>query len=155
MKKYVLSIGEKDYSAEVIGMTDDTARISVDGNIYDVTIKEFGLKREKNTIAPAPVRSSSGEAGNFSAFKPAEQSYQGGSDGVRAPMPGVITGIHVKPGERIKAGELVLVIEAMKMENEIKSPYDGIVGKIHILENDSVSEGDILVELKRPAMTTL
>ncbi|MEN8221964.1 MAG: biotin/lipoyl-containing protein [Acidobacteriota bacterium] len=150
MKKYVLRIGEKDYSASVLDINNDLAKISVNGNIYDVNIKEFGLnghlpveKVKKGTIGVPRPEKTTGTKSPISG------------DGIKAPMPGVVLSIKVKEGERIKAGEHVLTIEAMKMENEIKAPYDGIVGKIHVGENDNVSEEDLLVELKRPAMTTL
>ena len=70
-------------------------------------------------------------------------------------MPGVILGIHVREGERIKAGDKVFTLEAMKMENLIQAPYDGTVKKIHINLNDAVLEDDLLIELTRPEMTTL
>jgi len=153
MKKYVLKIGEKEYSANVESITQDSARISVDGNIYDVNIKEFGMNGGK----PVQSISTGGKTGTASSApkKPAATNATISGDGIKAPMPGVVLSITVKEGERIKAGEHVLTIEAMKMENEIKAPYDGIVGKIHVSENDSVSEQELLVELKRPAMTTL
>ncbi len=153
MKKYVLSIGEKDYSASVLEIKNNSAKISVEGNIYNVSIKEFGIngikpveKVTKAGMEPIAVSSSVNPAGTKTPIS---------GDGIKAPMPGIVLSIKVKEGERIKAGEHVLTLEAMKMENEIKAPYDGIVGKIHVGENDSVSEEDLLVELRRPAMTTL
>jgi len=153
MKKYVLRIGEKDYSARVLEINNDSAKISIDGNIYDVDIKEFGSNGQK----PVERISKEGIVTN-SVSTPVKESgsrTQIAGDGIKSPMPGVVLSIKVKEGERIKAGEHVLTIEAMKMENEIKAPYDGIVGKIHVGENESVLEEDLLVELKRPAMTTL
>ncbi|MCK5220862.1 MAG: acetyl-CoA carboxylase biotin carboxyl carrier protein subunit [Candidatus Aminicenantes bacterium] len=154
MKKYVLNIGETDYSATVLEINDDLAKISIDGNIYEVNIKEFGM----NGKMPAgekisPVLRPGGSAAGGLKIPEKKESISG--DGIMAPMPGVIISVKVKEGERIKAGEHVLTIEAMKMENEIKAPYDGIVGRVHVNENDNVSEEELLVELKRPAMTTL
>ncbi len=153
MKKYVLSIGEKDYSASVLEINNNFAKISVDGNIYDVNIKEFGM----NGVKPVEkfARAVSESIAVSRPVKTTGTKTLISGDGIKAPMPGVVLSVKVKEGERIKAGEHVLIIEAMKMENEIKAPYDGIVGKIHVAENDSVSEEDLLVELKRPAMTTL
>ena len=153
MKKYVLRIGEKDYSASVIEINNNSAKISVDGNIYDVNIKEFGLNGKKPVERVGKAGTETISASR--SVKSAGTRTPISGDGIKAPMPGVVLSVKVKEGERIKAGEHVLTIEAMKMENEIKAPYDGIVGKIHVGENDSVSEEDLLVELKRPAMTTL
>ena len=154
MKKYVLNIGETDYSASVLEINDDSAKISVDGNIYEVNIKEFGMNGKMPADEKSsPVMRPEGSAAGGLATPEKKESISG--DGIIAPMPGVIISIKIKEGERIKAGEHVLTIEAMKMENEIKAPYDGIVGRVHVNENDNVSEEELLVELKRPAMTTL
>jgi glutaconyl-CoA/methylmalonyl-CoA decarboxylase subunit gamma len=153
MKNYVLRIGEKDYTASVLEINDDSAKISVDGNIYNVNIIEFGSNGKK----PVERVAKAGPETKVIS-RPVKETGSGtqiSGDGIKAPMPGVVLSVKVKEGERIKAGEHVLTIEAMKMENEIKAPYDGIVGKIHVGENESVLEDDLLVELKRPAMTTL
>ncbi len=151
MKKYVLTIGDNDYSASVLNFNDNVAKISVDGKVYEVTIKELGLNGEKPVIEKIST-----EGRIESEIVKSDRSTQlNGRDGIKAPMPGAILGIKVNEGERIKAGMDVLIIEAMKMENVIQAPYDGIVGKIHVKENDNVYEGELLVELKRPAMTTL
>lgn len=153
MKKYVLNIGDTDYTASVLEINDTSAKITVDGDVYEVNIKEFGLNGKK----PAEKIPAGGKLENMEsgAIKSPEKKNLMSGDGIKAPMPGVIFDIKVKKGERIKAGDDVLIIEAMKMENEIKAPYDGIVGNIHINVNDNVSEDELLVELKRPAMTTL
>ncbi len=154
MKKYVLNIGETDYKASVLEINDDSAKISIDGNIYEVNIKEFRMNGNIHSIdkvSPA-LRPEGSVVARVGTRKKSEVIS---GDGILAPMPGVIISIKVKEGERIKSGDHVLTIEAMKMENEIKAPYDGIVGKIHTGENDNVLEDELLVELKRPAMTTL
>jgi len=151
MKKYVLTIGDTDYSASVLNMNDNMAKISIDGKVYEVIIKEFGLNGKK----PVIERKTTENRIESVAVEREGSTQINGRDGIKAPMPGVILGIKVKEGERIKAGMEVLIMEAMKMENEITAPYDGIVGKIHVNENDTVYEGELLVELKRPAMTTL
>jgi biotin carboxyl carrier protein len=70
-------------------------------------------------------------------------------------MPGLVLTIKAKEGDVVAAGQPLLVMEAMKMENAIASPYAGTVAKIYVREGDSISEGDLLVEVARPKMTTL
>ena len=72
----------------------------------------------------------------------------GAGDGrVLAPMPGSIIALHVKEGERVSTGHPVVVLESMKMHNEITSPIDGVVRRIHCKVGDQVSFGHVLVEI--------
>jgi len=68
---------------------------------------------------------------------------------VEAPMPGKIIDILVEPGAEVKSGEAILILEAMKMQNEITSPIDGIVGKVLVKPEDVVNKDDILIEINR------
>jgi biotin carboxyl carrier protein len=70
-------------------------------------------------------------------------------------MPGLILAIKTKEGDNVVAGQPLLVMEAMKMENAITSPYSGTVSKIYVRANDAVGEGELLIEVARPKMTTL
>lgn len=66
-------------------------------------------------------------------------------EAIRAPLPGVVTAIRVKPGDGVAAGQVVVVLEAMKMENEIASPAAGTVAEVRVQKGANVSLGDILV----------
>jgi len=68
-----------------------------------------------------------------------------------AQMPGKILGITVKPGDRIELGQVVMVLEAMKMENEISSTVEGVVRSIAVKTGESVNHGDLLLEVEAPA----
>ena len=70
-------------------------------------------------------------------------------------MPGLIIAIKVKEGDTVQAGQALLVMEAMKMENAITASYNGTVSRVYVREGDSISEGDLLVEVARPKMTAL
>ena len=70
-------------------------------------------------------------------------------------MPGLILRVEVKEGQLVKAGQTLVVMEAMKMENAVLAPHNGTVRKVLATEGASVSEGDVLVEVTRPEMTTL
>ncbi|MBK8491137.1 MAG: acetyl-CoA carboxylase biotin carboxyl carrier protein subunit [Saprospirales bacterium] len=69
-------------------------------------------------------------------------------DTVRAPMPGLVLQILVKPGDKVKQGDALLILEAMKMENIIKSPGDGIVGNIPVQKGQPVDKGHVLVRME-------
>ena len=74
---------------------------------------------------------------------------------VVAPLPGLILRLQTKEGESVQAGQPLLVMEAMKMENVVPAPHNGTVKKIYVAAGDNVAEGDILVDVPRPEMTTL
>ena len=67
---------------------------------------------------------------------------------IRAPIPGIISDVLVKTGQQVAAGEIVAIIEAMKMENEIQSPTSGIVVAIHVAKGESVSPDETLLEIQ-------
>jgi len=63
--------------------------------------------------------------------------------------------MRVKEGDKVQAGQVLLVMEAMKMENPVTAPFNGTVSKVHVREGDNVGEGDLLVEVARPEMAML
>lgn len=63
---------------------------------------------------------------------------------VSAPMPGNILDVRVKPGDSVKAGDTLLILEAMKMENEISAPQDGTIASVNVAKGDTVNSGDLL-----------
>ncbi len=69
-------------------------------------------------------------------------------------MPGLVLAIRAK-GESVAAGQTLLVMEAMKMENAVTTPYAGTVTKVYVREGDTIAEGDLLVDVSRPKLTTL
>jgi biotin carboxyl carrier protein len=156
MKKYVLEIGEKEYNAEVKSITTEEVDIVVNGEQYKVRLKSFGrriesLPRIERVERPvqspiAPVRA---------PHKTAAANTEAGGELVRAPLPGLILDVAVKAGDVVKAGQNLLVMEAMKMENQVEAPHDGTVQKVYVQKGDSVAEDDALVELSRPLMTTI
>jgi biotin carboxyl carrier protein len=153
MRKYVLSISGKEYKAEVNEMTTEYAQITVNGEKYQVNLKEFGREKEAVPIRKVhPVTTPSKPISKPFVSKPA-MSHD--AEGVKAPLPGLILEIMVRENDTVKAGQNLIVMEAMKMENQVQAPIDGTVNKIYIEKGDTVSEGDVLLELSRPLMTTL
>lgn len=156
MKKYVLEIGEKEYTAEVKTVTTEEVDISVNGQQYKVKLKSFGRDKESvPRIERVERKSPVGVQPAPAPRKPSGVDAHSGGDIVTAPLPGLILDVKVNPGDLVKAGQDLLLMEAMKMENHVEAPHDGTVKKVLVNKGDSVAEGDSLVELSRPLMTTI
>jgi biotin carboxyl carrier protein len=151
MSEYVLSIAGREYRAEVAELTAERARIVVNGTPYDVDLVEIGRRPAVAASAPAPAPAP--REAPAAPTRPTPAPAGGG--GVSAPLPGLVLQVKVKEGDAVQAGQPIVVMEAMKMENVVPAPHNGTVGKVLVKEGDSVAEGDVLLEIVRPGMTTL
>lgn len=122
-------------------------RITVDGKTYEMDVELIGA----NGAAVQPVAKaalspvvSAPAAPAPAASKPAAAS----TGAVTAPMPGTILKVLKASGDAVKAGDVVLILEAMKMENEITAPADGVIGSLSLTEGSTVAGGDLLFEVK-------
>lgn len=111
--------------------------ITVNGNVYEVTVEEgfTGAASAPKAAAPAPKAA------------PKAAPAAAGSVAVTAPMPGKILGVKASAGQAVKRGQVLLILEAMKMENEIVAPQDGTVASINVAVGDSVEPGATLATL--------
>ena len=115
-------------------------RVQVNGKSYDVEVEEIG---ESTSLSIAPSKPES--PASKTATDPVQTVPAAVGDEVLAsPMPGKITSIKVKPGQTVKEGDVILMLEAMKMENEILCGRAGAVKEIRVTENAYVDTGDIL-----------
>ena len=143
MKKYKFTISGNQYEVEIKNFEDNMAEIEVNGSTYEVEIH----KEIKTTKTPKLVRSAvvpSSESDKAKTSKPTESK---GAGAVKAPLPGTILSIAVREGDMVKSGDTLLVMEAMKMENNIKSNIEGKVKSLKVVVGDAVLEGDVLVEI--------
>lgn len=117
-------------------------RITVNGVAYDVSVEELGA-------GEAPVVSTPVSAAPKAPAKKASAKAAGaeGSVKVNAPMPGKIVAVKVKAGDSVKKGDVVIVLEAMKMENEICAAQDGKIASVEVAVGDMVEGGDVLVTM--------
>jgi len=117
--------------------------MKLNGKAYEIEVEELSAGQ---TPAPkaAPASQSAPQPAKLHAVKPA--SSQGG-EAVQAPMPGTILDIKVKEGQGVKAGEILCILEAMKMENEIVAPKDGVVVSINTSKGAGVNNGEALVTI--------
>ncbi|MCI8886771.1 MAG: acetyl-CoA carboxylase biotin carboxyl carrier protein subunit [Hungatella sp.] len=117
--------------------------ITVNGNVYEVTVEEG----TSTGAAPAPRAAAPAPKAAPAAPKAAAPAGAQGSVSVTAPMPGKILGIKASVGQAVKKGEAIIVLEAMKMENEIVAPSDGTIASINVAAGDSVEAGATLATL--------
>lgn len=136
MKTYKMKINSENYEARVLEYDGLTARVEVNGVDFFVEINN-----ESNNNLPKLYRSKR-ELPDSPNLKAKIDS------GVTAPIPGVILDIKVKPGDEVKSGQTLVILEAMKMESEIHAPCSGTVKEIMVDKNQSVQEGQKLMELE-------
>lgn len=115
-------------------------KITVNGVVYDVQVEE--TDGSSASAAPAVAPSAAIKA----APKPAPVQAAGGEQ-VKSPMPGTIINVPVKVGQAVKTGDVLVVLEAMKMENEIKAAHDATVASVAVSKGESVDTGTVLVTL--------
>lgn len=118
--------------------------ITVNGNVYDVTVEEG-----TGSAAPAAAPKAAPAAPKAAPVAPKAAAPAGaaGSVTVAAPMPGKILGVKANPGQAVKKGDVIVILEAMKMENEIVAPQDGTIASINVATGDSVEAGATLATL--------
>ena len=127
--------------------------ITVNGNVYEVTVEEgfTGKASAPKAAAPTPKAAPAPAAvpapAAAPAPAPAAPAGAAGSVVVTAPMPGKILGVKASAGQAVKKGQVILILEAMKMENEIVAPQDGTVATINVSVGDSVEPGATLATL--------
>lgn len=115
-------------------------KITVNGVAYDVQVEEAdGSTVSAQAAAPAPAAKA--------APAPKKAAAAASGDPINSPMPGTIVNVPVKAGQAVKAGDVLVILEAMKMENEIKAPKDGTVTSVNVNKGESVNTGTLLVTL--------
>ena len=125
--------------------------VTLNGKGYEVEVErgEAILLNVSDVVAAAPVAAPVAAAPAAAApVAAAPVAAPAGGDPITAPMPGTILNIFVNAGDRVTNGQVLLTMEAMKMENEITSPRDGVVSAITTSKGSAVSNGDILVVLQ-------
>jgi Biotin-requiring enzyme. len=127
--------------------------ITVNGNTYEVAVEEkTGVTSAApvQVSAPTPANAAPAPQAPVQKAAPAPKAAAGaeGNIKVSAPMPGKILSIKAQIGQTVKRGDVILILEAMKMENEIVAPQDGTVASINVNAGQSVEAGDLLATLK-------
>ncbi|MCK6603407.1 MAG: biotin/lipoyl-binding protein [Ignavibacteriaceae bacterium] len=145
MKKYNFKINGNDYEVEILSLEGNIAEIEVNGTKYEIEVD----KKMSKPITPKLVRTASVPSTDVhkSQTKTTSGNISKGPGSVKSPLPGTILSIAVREGDTVKSGDLLLVLEAMKMENKINSDKNGIVKSVKIRPGDTVAEGDVMIEI--------
>ena len=120
--------------------------ISVNGKAYDVCVEEVGAAGAAMPAAPASAPAA--VPAPAAAPAPAAPKAAGAGEKISAPMPGNIMRVDVKEGDSIKKGDVIVILEAMKMENEIMAPCDGTVTSVVVKKGDTVDTGALIATIQ-------
>jgi len=120
-------------------------RVTVNGKAYDVDVEEMGAGAPVAAPAPIAAQAPAAAPAPVAAPAPAAAPVAAGAGSIESPMPGKVLKILVSQGAPVTAGQLVLILEAMKMENEIYASVAGTVTQLGCKEGDSVNTGDTLL----------
>jgi methylmalonyl-coA decarboxylase, gamma subunit len=149
MKQYKYTINGADYDVTIDSLNGNKAKVIVNGMSFDVemqgTLNESDLPDAPAADASAAPAAPKAAASAAAPKAAAPAGAPGKGTPVKAPLPGVVTAINVNVGQKVKKGETVVVLEAMKMENNIAAECDGTVTSVCVAQGDSVMEGTVLV----------
>ncbi|MDX9880669.1 MAG: biotin/lipoyl-containing protein [Prolixibacteraceae bacterium] len=143
MKKFKFTINGNQYETEVLNVEDNIAEIEVNGTLYKVEVdKEIKPVKTPKLVRPVAVPSTDTHPSVAKTSSPAGPK---GTGSIKSPLPGVILDVFVREGDEVKMGQKLLMLEAMKMENNIEADKAGKVVSILKHKGDSVMEGDVLI----------
>lgn len=150
MKNYKFKINGNEYSVDIVGIEDNKAQVAVNGKNYEV---EMDMTNVKMPAAPKPAArpvatatvAAAPQAAPAAAPAPAAS---GAGMAVKSPLPGTVLDLFVREGDTVTAGQHLILLEAMKMENNIDAPKAGVVKGIRVKQRDAVMEGDVLLTIE-------
>ena len=137
MKRYKMNINGQRYDTHVVEYNKHSARIIVNDVEYEIEFDNEENDQKQQIVL----------VNNTIPLVPEMKAVTNDSSDVKAPIPGLILSIQANEGQRVKVGDVLFILEAMKMESEICAPIDGTVEQILVKEKASVQEGDVLLKL--------
>lgn len=164
MAKYQYTVKGVDYEVEIQDIEGNIANVTVNGIPFEVEMKQpvkpgkqkFRIENEvrsdkggasSDDSAKTSPNSTAATAANTEAAASKKASVSAGGKPVVAPLPGTINDIKVKVGDKVSAGDTVVILEAMKMQNNIEAETSGTIASINVNKGDAVMEGDTLVTI--------
>lgn len=145
--EYQLQIGDRNYIILSAEATSGVRSLLVDGGQYEVAVRNVGEDRYEVTSTAGVETFQVQDPLTHLAEEAHQKPGQTGPQTVTAYMPGRVVSLLVEEGAEVKAGQGIVVLEAMKMENEIQAERDGVVGKLHVAVGQAVEGGDSLFDL--------
>lgn len=160
MAKYEYKVKGVDYVVEIQDVEGNVANVTVNGIPFEVEMKQpvksskqkVKLSERQNNVSASPAASTSpaiasSSAASSDSASSSKQATPAAGKPVVAPLPGTINEIKVKVGDKVNAGDTVVVLEAMKMQNNIDAETSGTIASINVNKGDAVMEGDTLVTI--------
>ena len=146
MKEYKFKINGNEYNVAINSVEGKNASVTVNGTAYNVELEEAPAAPVQAAPA-APVQTAAPAQPAASPAPSQAPKPAGAGKPVTSPLPGVIIAVKVNAGDTVKAGQVVAILEAMKMENEIQAEHDGTVTSVNVAKGDSVLEGATIVTI--------
>lgn len=141
MKNFTFKINENSYGVKIVSQENNTIQLEVNGTKYSVKMKEEIKTRKTPTLVRKPSKAAPVEPVKVNPSSAAKSK-------IAAPIPGVVLSLNVKVGDTIKENDVLLVLEAMKMENNIVSEKSGVVTAVNVAVGQQVLQGEVMIELE-------
>lgn len=124
-------------------------KVTLNGKIYEVEVEkgEAVIQSEYDAAMPSAAPAAAPVAAPAAATPAVQTAPSGSGDAIKSPLPGNINAVKVSEGQKVAKGAVLIILEAMKMENEIVAPKDGTVGKIYVQKGATVQTGAPLIEI--------
>jgi biotin carboxyl carrier protein len=148
MSKFQYTVQGVDYDVEIEDVEGNVAKVTVNGIPFEVETKQpikAAPKAKVKVEAPKPAAAAPAQPAPQPAAQPAAAA--GAGTKVTAPLPGTITEVCVTVGQQVKEGQTVVILEAMKMQNNIEAETTGTITSIMVKQGDTVMEGSVLVTI--------
>ena len=146
MKKFKIKINGSEYEVDIHKVEGNLAHLTVNDVDFDVEIE--GLKTNPTRMSTKTVKKPEASEMQSSIPVAKPQVVSTSAHAVKSPLPGVILDIRANVGDSVKVGQVIMVLEAMKMENNIEADRTGVIEKVNPAKGDSVLEGDVLFTIK-------
>ena len=158
MKKYQYKVQGVDYEVEIVEVEGKIARVNVNGIPFEIEMQKpinaakhpvLAATKKTTPSVTAPVAPAAAVQSIAVQTQPIQQpsAAAGAGTPVKAPLPGTINAINVKVGDKVAVGDVVIVLEAMKMQNNIEAENAGTVTSILVNQGDSVMEGAVMLTI--------
>lgn len=146
MKTYKFTINGNKYAVGVENIEDNKTTVEVNGTQYEVVLDmpEMAVSKPSKPVVKIATPPAPKAAPTPTSVPQAPAAPSSGS-AVKSPLPGVILDIFVRVGDTVKAGQRIILLEAMKMENNIDADREGVIKEIRVQRSDAVMEGDVLL----------
>ncbi|MBS7285500.1 MAG: biotin/lipoyl-containing protein [Prevotella sp.] len=150
MNKYQYKVQGVDYNVEIEEVSGNLAKVNVNGIPFEVELQQpinaaQAITRPKVSAPKSAPAAAPAAAPSVAA--PAAAPVAGNGTSVKSPLPGTITAVNVKVGDKVNNGDTVVVLEAMKMQNNIEAETTGTITSVAVSAGDSVMEGSVLVTI--------